>query len=214
MGKLLSDVLDKLIPTFGDSDLPTANGEGLINNSLMTGTGGTYLGNNTGFGTATGPVATGWTLGNSGGEGGSITGAKVARTDLWHGEWQQVTLATPPNPTSDRMWLRGTSIGLGGATVGDLVCAAVEFQTDAAGWDIRHIAVNVEFPGSAVLGKARDIASAYLTAQTVPIMRPASGVIKTLPVAIPAGATAVRVAINMYGSGTIRLGRTGVFKVV
>lgn len=207
MGKVLADVLSPLVPAREDLAQDNTDTKDLLSGSLFTGTGGAV-----GGAPASGSVATGWTV-YAQGSPTSVVCSKVARSDLFAGEWQQVVItAVAQNTDGCSIEAQNTAAGTD-FVAGDTVYGTVEFETDAATWNGRMILLQVvAFNG---LGNASDgyLTSVERTALTASLARPASGVLRTPRFLLPVGLTRVQMKIYAYGSQTIRFSRAQIVKV-
>ncbi len=211
MAAVLAPILSSITASTGDAALPVANGDGYFVNALEVGTSGTKT---QGSSTINGTVASSWTL-VAPTTGAVVTASKVARTDLWPGEWQQIEPVTLTG-VQDRTYYRQQTATLAslGLAVGDRVVLDVEFETDGAGWDMRHIEAILDFPGaSGGTATALSLPTQYRTDQTLPMHRMPSGVLRTAARPIPADSTAMRLTLNLYGKGIFRAGRIGIRKL-
>jgi len=161
-------------------------------------------------------VATSWTV-TTQGTPTSITKTKVARyaTDLRPGEMQQVaTVAASASADGWTCTVSNANVGTDWS-VGDTVYAACQLEADAAGWDCRHLQLDVVLSGSAVVASVGNEASSERTALTVPLgPAPVGGLVFVTPrIVVPAGVTTVRATLRFYGSGTVRILALGTRKV-
>jgi lysophospholipase L1-like esterase len=203
MGAILAPILEAMFPPIGDARLPGTNDEGPLGNSLMLGTTGIKT---SGDGTASGSVATGWTLIYTGGAGGTVVASKVPRSDFWPGELQRIVHA-PTAGIGGRSYLRATSSNLGTLAVGDYFSVAAEVEIEG----FVHVEIVVDFTGASGTATALSIPTEYRQALTLPLPKFA-GVLRSAARSVPAGATQFRVTINFYGPGSINVGRVGIAK--
>lgn len=169
----------------------------LINyNTAMAGTGGTKTS------PATGTVATGYSA------AGSCTASKVARDG--GGEWQQLTFS---GGGSARISTPSIDVSAGFAE-GDIVALEIEFETDDDWDEIIQCHAYLQFrdaSGTELEFRSSLFVDGYsgpLLSPPVYLPRPASGVMRTEPTAVPAGTAVIRHYFYLYGTaGTIRIGR-------
>lgn len=205
LGLYMAAVLDPLVPRCDPLPLSNIDTSNFATNGMM-------LGNTAGL--ATGLVAsTGPAQDGSAGVVPVYTATKVARTDDFGGEWQQIAL------TSGDLSLRIFDLtlpGNPGFVVGDTVYAMVEFETDAAGWANATLQGILQCltSGFANVVKYHPIWPTILA--DVPARAP-SGIMLFGPLVIPA--TTARLDLFVYvqgsftsGSGTVRIGRHYVAK--
>lgn len=195
MGKALASALR---PYIGGSPLLVASNAdplNLIANGLMLGTTGGKTGG------ATGSNADSWTT--SWPIAGSAVFSKVARTDGAAGEWLQIamaggTLSVFQNVPTGPSW-----------AVGDKVVASVEWEADAAGWALDRFQLRCYTQGAGAQS-GYDGYQDQLEAITYPGAR---GVLQTPVTTITGTPTALTMALNLSGAGTVRFSRASVKKV-
>jgi lysophospholipase L1-like esterase len=197
MGWVLAQVLDQLVPSYGEEIALDAGDTAnyVANGALMMGT--------TGYNSATsGQVADNWNLYT--GVASATVPSKVARTDIWPGMWQQIV------QTSANFALQtyGSIGGTNQPAIGDLIYGNIEFETDAANWNATQLNLELTFNGSS------NVSRELTFAEQKPFWRPPTGILQTPVIPVPTGATLWKLTVNMYGAGTIRLGRSEVTKVV
>lgn len=200
LGKVLSDLLGSLVGTYEDLCQDNIDTSDLLSNGLFTGN--------------VAGLATSWLEFNDGSPS-SVTLSKVARSDLFAGEWQQVVIAAvTPNTDGCHLQLNNGNVGTDW-NVGDTVYASVEFETDAAAWDARNIELQLQFANASPALTVYDnqLSSTERTAQTTSLWRPTSGVLRTPAAVIPSSTTSLHFIIQMFGSMTIRFGRAQLVKV-
>ena len=168
----------------------------LMSTPLMTGTTGGKAGN------YTGTNALGW-FGST--TATTAVGAKVTRVDGL-GEWQQITVTGSGTAAVNR--------NATGWSVGDVVVASCEFETDAAGWvdgtvDLRLLCLDAA--GTVVL----HLATALSVGQDSTVLgRMASGILRTPPIEIPTGTVSLRCDLMKLNAGVVRFGRIDIRKLV
>jgi lysophospholipase L1-like esterase len=180
---------------------------------------------------ATNLLAGGMMLGTSGSKGTGVTGnvatsmtaeaysgsltavaSKVARTDGLPGEWQQIAL----DPTGSATFhLRQFLTLAGGAfAVGDQVYAQCEFQTDSdvvpnTRFNLTLSAVNSSFVGLATVQDLGESVDTWDAGARIP-----SGVFRTPVLTVPSGVNDLRCAFRVNGTGTFRVSRMELRKVI
>lgn len=196
LGTKLHNTLTNLIPP-SDTLLSTnADPTNLLTNGMLVGVAAN--GAASGFGIESGSTG---------------TLSKVARADGYPGEWQQVAAGVSHGFYHDIT---------AGFVVGDVVYAEVEFETDAASWVSTkfELTLNMNTSGADVQVASplvgRTVAQYHFTSSVAASTgRPASGILRTGPIVVPAGATNLRWAVRFAGtSGTYRLARASVRRVV
>lgn len=198
--------------------LPASNADtdNEAKNPMMTGTGGTTSGTITN----TGAIAASLIFEP---DSGTITtsSAKVARTDQIGGEWQQVTIASGGGDFKAR--ITEDLIATMGLAVGDTVEMVCEYETDAAGWTGNPgIGLYLQALNgfTAITGTVSIVRSMWLQSLTTTesYERPPGGIMKTVPLVIPATTTRLMGWFFFFCSGsragTVRMGRNGLYKVV
>jgi len=180
---------DRLIAS---NDDPT----NIITNGMMVG--------NSGPGTASG-----W-----GSEGATLVGTrtKVARTDGFPGEWQQVAVTG-----ASGWYFFRWQVNIGATVaVGDTVYAECEFETDADGWAPSRFLMQIKMIGSFAGGTVTQSAD-MLHASGSPAMpgRIAAGIFRTPPIVVPVGTTSIKVGVDIEeGPGTFRIAKVRLAKPV
>lgn len=214
VGRIVAAALRPVVPTV--DVLPTNNDDAanLLANPLMFST----------FGTAdagvTGTVASSWRAGLTG-SGGTVVASKVASTDKYPNlDWQQLTVsATGSGGGQIYQYAAGAKVTAAVAAGGELV-ASMEFEIDAgasaptipggygSGVNLRLAFMNDSFT---ILGQAHDMFynEAYPLEQ-----QERFGVMRTPPMAIPAGTTKIQLAAQMNMLGTVRFRRGDVRKLL
>jgi lysophospholipase L1-like esterase len=216
MGRVVAGALESVVPSVDVLASNNDDAANLVNNPLMASTFGTV---NTG---GTGTVASQWQAGLIG-TGGAYVASKVAATDRYTGvDWQQIQV---------------TATGTGGAQVfqyvssakrdaaiadGGLYVATCEFEIDAgmtaptylggyaSGPHLRVWASNGSFSTLAVAFDLYADGSELYPLEN----HERSGVMRTAPIAIPAGTVNLQVAANLCAVGTMRVRRFDFRKVV
>jgi lysophospholipase L1-like esterase len=206
LGKVLADLLTPIVPTFEDLGQDNTDTLDVLTNGLMTGTTGTKTGAQ-----VSGTVATGWTVTQTG-TPTSVVCSKVARTDVFPGEWQQVVCTAAA--VTDGCDLTGQNLNVGTDwQIGETYYASVEFETDAAGWDARGFFANLVVLTTTAQANDMYSNSSERAAMTAALYRPTSGVLRTPSILVPSGATRLQLRLWHYGSGTYRYGRAQLCKV-
>ncbi|SDP74206.1 hypothetical protein SAMN04487914_13251 [Arthrobacter sp. ok909] len=211
LAKVLADTMSTFIPV---SDcLPSAMATGVmsIGRVLQAGTTGSFSGSNPGGGSGQG-AANSVTYVDT---GTTVVLSKVARTDLWPGEWQQFAVSAATATAGFKYSIQNANVGTDW-NIGDNVYAVVEFQTDAASWQGRQLSVQCTCNGTSAFGGDGIISSADLAALTAALHQPgvAGGTFRTKPIVIPTGTTRLQIDVFFAGgTGTIRVGRAQIYKV-
>jgi lysophospholipase L1-like esterase len=148
----------------------------------------------------TGTVATTMSVGTTSSLGTAVC-SKVPRSD-GPGEWQQVVY-TPSAANQICTYQNfGAAIGLGNAQPGDVVSFFQEFEIDSStpAANFRWVGAQITFVGGAYNAAAFPINSGFdnLGGLSGVNLR---GVIRTPPVAIPAGTTGMFLLANLHGGG-------------
>jgi lysophospholipase L1-like esterase len=192
-GKLAEALLPYLSRTdrlVASNDDPT----NLISNGMMVGNSG---GISTSWGPAT-SVLTG-------------TPTKVARTDGFPGEWQQVVVAG-----ASGFYFFRFIVNIGATlAVGDNIFFECEFETDAGGWTAYKFFAQIQafgsFPGGTV---TQVIDMAHPTGSANAAVRTPAGIFRTPVLTVPATTTSVQVGVMVEGgAGTFRMARARLVKV-
>lgn len=163
----------------------------LTGNPLLTGTTGTLAGG------ATGSVASSWALRSQGGSGTIVAAAsKVARTDFYPGEWQQIAL------TGGVAEVRQT-VSTNLPAAGTKVRAAVEFSENAGVSGVISHGLTLRFFAPAFASELAEVHDAYVpSGDSWPTEIPvASGAMMTPEFAIPPN-TGVIEATYWFGATT------------
>lgn len=190
---MLVRILDPLVPRsdrlIASNDDPT----NLIPNGMMVG-GTTY--------------ATSWA---NNGTGSQAVVSKVARTDGLPGDWQQVVVTSGTDYALRNRVAAGTT---GSWVVGDTVYAECEFETDASGWNPTEFNLNVALYNTPVGAVTRSADMLHLNSVPASIGRAASGIFRTPPITVPTGTSHVELNVALRGSGTYRIARARIARVV
>jgi len=214
------NVLNNIIPVceppwFIAYDANQSDGAGVWENPMMTGTGGT---NGTG---SSGSVADGLTAQVGG--GGAVVCSKVARTDIIGASWQQMAFtcdAAFTDMTTDYAQLGSTSgVALANLSDGDLIQFFVEFEMDASPTDFGSVWIRIQWgtPNTSYYSTSLEVDTS--TANGTPHNKQLqSGVLATVPMAIPTGSTTAFPIIRLAAGAanatfTCRIGRVSVVKV-
>jgi len=212
MGKALADALAAHVPAM--NILPTSNVDAsanassfakpnLLTNPMFTGTAGTV-------GTqATGQVADSWVVSTyTASDLTGVTASKVARTDGKAGTWQQFALTN----VSQKLRFQQT-INMGGnLAAGDLVWGAIEYELESI-TDLDLFRVQLATfdanNGYANRGTVIDMDLNGADINTIPLDAnlPATGILRTPTLVMPANATGVTFSFDVSAVGTIRLAR-------
>ena len=204
-GKILADALRPHIADRKSLWLPGGNVDAwnLLANGMMTGTGGT-----TKPAGVTGDLATSWAAYGAAGSGGVGTLSKVARTDGVNGEWQQYT-ATAGNADGFNFQQQNQA-GLGTTwNVGDVVVAAMEFETDADWVGGVQLGLLLSAKGSS--HSVQDLRHASSNTGWSP---GASSGVLAAKMTIGTGATRLQVQASVrMTTGTARFGRAGLWNI-
>ena len=166
--------------------------DNMMNTPLMTGSSGTPSGG------VTGVVATSWFA------SGSAVASKVSRADGL-GEWQQLAC------TGTTSMIRNAAARW---SVGDLVYASCEFETDSAGWSDGLVTAKLNcFAADGTT--ALHFATAWSNgADTTSGGRHPSGILRTPIIQIPTGTASIRLDLQKVNAGTVRFGRFEIRKHV
>lgn len=191
MGHELAAALTPLTPKSDRLIASNADTTNLIPNGMLLG-GASY--------------ATGWGWNGTGSQG---VATKVARTDGYPGEWQQIAVT---NQTDYIFRSRNLANVPNSWVIGDTVYAECEFETDAAGWAATEFNLGVNLTGGAAgsVNRSADLIKINGTANDARI---ASGIFRTPPIKITPGTTIVDVAITLKGSGTYRIAKAALKRV-
>lgn len=140
----------------------------------------------------------------------------VARTDLIAGNWQQVAVsASTGNVTVSQSSLIAAGSWTPGRTQ---IYAQCEFEADADWANVTQFRLGAIAKNAALanVGSAYDLNFAVGTdAYEAASMRPASGVLRTPVLLVPTTTdTRVQFQVDFGGTGTFRLGRIGLYKVL
>lgn len=195
MARELVRVLEPLVPPSDALIVTNLDTTNLLTNGMFEGNGGTGR-------------ATSW---SSGGAGDDATFAKIARTDQVPGEWQQVTCI---NTTAARLRQDIPADTSGSWVAGDTVYAELEFETDADAWDASEFNLGVQLFGLAAGVAFRAIDCVHAAGTPALDDRPEAGLMRTPAITIPAETTTVRVYVQLLGSGTYRVARARLARVV
>lgn len=195
LGRALAAVLDPIVPhvdSIAYSNVEPYNGHP---NAMMVG--------NNGSGLPTGSIPL------TDGTAPTYTATKVARTDNVQGEWAQIALTAGGLKIAMDQLLSATPFA-----IGDSIYFEQEFETDAAGWaTIQWVRIALEFRNG---GGGISSTTSILNNSTTDLpIRPASGILRTPAVAIPATTITLRTTFHLatpsgVGGGTIRWGRAAV----
>lgn len=176
-------------PLFNGAGSPNSEDDGVHPNPISYGSAGAI---GTGV---TGSVSTG--MGVRVTAGGVAACSKIARAD-GPGEWQQVVYTPSAANQICEYYTTGAAISLGNAAIGDIVTLFQEFEIDAvSGANFRWLGAQIYFAGInktatafPVNGSLSNIGSSGFR-----------GIIKTPPLAIPAGTTGVYLEGILHGAG-------------
>jgi lysophospholipase L1-like esterase len=212
MGKVLAEALASQVPAV--NILPTSNVDAignaasfdkpnLLTNPMFTGTAGTV-------GTqATGQVADSWVVSTyTASDLTGVTASKVARADNQAGTWQQFTLT---NVSQKLRFQQSINMGTNLAA-GDLVWGAIEYElssiTDLDLFRVQ-LATFDAANGFANRGTVIDLDLNGADINTIPLDTnlPATGILRTPTLTMPANATGITFSFDVSAVGTIRLGR-------
>lgn len=212
-------VLDSIIPkNTGRMTVPSAaamaSGEtnSAIENGSMIGTGGSIV-----AGDGSGDVADQWRLAQN--SGGTLTGvcSKVARTDGGSGEWQRVVVSGATSVAKILRLDQSTAHTLAetGFAVGDTIIMEAEVKCSASVGHVAHMGLELNIAG----GAGENHQGLYhnsVSAQDSTSME-FEGVIRTLPIVIPVGATGfvpqLEMATSIGGTCQFDWGRVRCWKV-
>lgn len=192
IGRFLADILGPLFPPLNRTS-NLGDPANLLANPWLTGAAS---------GSA---VPSSWTAGHA---NVTVVTSKVARVDLIPGEWFQTAVSAITGTNANSFTGFSQTVTTGWA-VGDRVQAVIEFETDAAGWDVRSLQLGLQ-----AIGTTFHVFDCYDVAGTAVTTRPPSGVLLTPELTIPPGATGIQINPRSYGVGTVRWGRAGIFKLV
>jgi hypothetical protein len=190
----LVKVLDPLIPKQDRLIASNDDKTNLIANGMMVG-GTTY--------------ATTWGQNGTASQG---VASKVARTDGFPGEWQQVAVT---GGTDYSLRYRIAAGVADSWVVGDVVYAECEceFETDAAGWAATEFNLNLVLFNVPVGTVIRAADMLHVNGAPASSSRPASGIFRTPPLTIVAGNTHLELNVALKGSETYRIARAAIKRV-
>lgn len=200
LGYALAQVLDPITPK---STLQVGT-DGLLGlSALQAGTAGVFSGANPGGGS--GSLATNSTCYVA--SGVTVVASKVARTDLYPGEWQQ--LQQTAGTGAYNYTQRNSNVGVDW-NIGDTVYGVVEYQTDAASWAANQLFVTLHgLPNDQRVDAAGNTSDTTLYQPVV-----SQGVLRTPLMTVGAGATYLRLDVTCGGgTHTARFGRMQIYKV-
>jgi lysophospholipase L1-like esterase len=209
MGLAIADAVDRALTPI-PIGVTAADPLNLSPNPTMKGASGSA----TGFATASGSFADGFTV-FAGNSADTVTGTKVARTDGVPGEWQQLDVAT----TTVAANVQSATIALPASiTPGtDTAWAEWEFECDtyeAAGSDGVGLNVTVEWRGSSgSVGTSAQALQAGSSGDARLGVLPRRGRLRTNLGLVPANATGFRLILSVRATtARLRLGRNHVRK--
>lgn len=212
MGKVLAEALTPHVPAV--NILPTSNVDAignagsfnqpnLLTNPMFTGTAGTV-------GTqATGQVADSWVISTyTASDLTGVTASKVTRTDGKAGTWQQFALT---NVSQKLRFQQSLNMGANLAA-GDVIWGAIEYELESI-TDLDLFRVQLATfdanNGYANRGTVLDMDLNSADINTIPLDQnlPATGILRTPTLTMPANATGLTFSFDVSAVGTIRLGR-------
>jgi lysophospholipase L1-like esterase len=131
----------------------------------------------------------------------------VASSDLDPRDWTQLAVSaiSSTDASSYARVLKTTAA----VTTGEKYQAVVEFQTDAASWNVKGFYLLLKCNG----GPLNAVYDGYVVAGASVMNRPASGVFRTPVLTVPAGTTTLQLEVRQYGVGTTRVRADGIMKV-
>lgn len=208
LAQAAAPILDPIIPSIGDGYLlqyNTGSIDTALANGMMAGTTGAL------YGGATGVVADSWSGATT--APAVATFSKVARAD-GRGVWQRVVISTGTNDANGAVRLTQTRTGQS-AWVG--ATAVLEFEVEVTnGNNLGGFQADLQWlnAGGDIIALATALRN---TAGPTDIYRTSfKGVVRTPPIAVPAGATTAQVVVHMNGkpggssSVTLDIGRARV----
>lgn len=149
-------------------------------------------------------LATSWVNGNP----ALISTSKVAATDGGN-EWQQCAIADPGG--NDLIIYSGNQTT--GWAAGDVVEGVAEINCVASGWNMKGFILSTYFLGnSSNPSNSAMLAETYDDSGMTSGNKAFNGVLRTPPVQIPHGTTAVAISIRSFGSGTYKFRNAGLRK--
>lgn len=178
------------------------NDDNLLTNPMFINSGGSI--SSAGI---TGTVGSGWVAFSDDPATVVASASLVARTDGL-GKWQQVNVTADPTPTKCVHFLQSVTTGF---TVGDIVQAWVDFETDAASWTNGSVEMFLFCQDGS--GNLLQFCRSLSPDSSVLGVRPEAGVQVTPPVVVPAGTTQITCRLTKGGTGTVRFGRVAVRKL-
>lgn len=187
MTQELVRVLDPLIPP--SDRLLAYNGD--PTNYLVN---GMFTGNSSG-------LATGWSKGSS-----TATPTKIARSDGFVGEWQQVSCTNETVTSLTRQVVLSSTDLVEGVPI----FAELEFETDEAGWNATEMTLQLQtIGGNAASAANPKVVNDMVLGATSPLALPriASGILRTPAFPISIGATHLQFSIRFRGTGVYRVSR-------
>ncbi|MGW9345575.1 hypothetical protein ACWGR3_28900 [Streptomyces albidoflavus] len=192
MAKELVKVLEPLLPPMDRLTVSNEDTTNILTNGMLTGNGGTGR-------------ATSWSWPGS----GPAVFSKVARTDGYQGDWQQVVVTGGTNT----YLYQQVAAAAGKWAEGDNVFFECEFETDATDWNVTAFYARLNLLG--VTGVAPQTVADDMNHAGAPGLayRPERGVFRTPVLRIHEGTTHVQGGIFLIGTGTYRIARARMVKV-
>lgn len=137
----------------------------------------------------------------------TVTVSTVATSDLDTRDWTQMAVSaiTSTDAASYARLLKTTAT----VTAGEQYQASLEFQTDAASWNVKGFYMLLKCNG----GPLNAVYDGYVVAASTVMHRPASGVFRTPVLTVPSGTTTLQLEVRQYGVGTSRVRGAGIMKV-
>ncbi|MBI1857471.1 SGNH/GDSL hydrolase family protein [Candidatus Saccharibacteria bacterium] len=211
MGKVLADAMAAHVPAADPTPDGLESGVMISGRSIQKGTGGTFSGSNPGGGSGSLPANMVCYVDTN----VTVVASKVARTDVWPGEWSQFQITAATATTGIKASIQNGTSG-GTWNIGDTVYAEVEFETDLSAWALRYLYAQATCNGTTSLSTDGSISSADIAMQTGALHQPgvAAGLFRTPAIVIPTGTN--RMQIDLFfggGLGTVRLGRAQMYRV-
>lgn len=192
MAQELVKVLEPLLPPMDRLTVSNEDTTNVLVNGMLTGNGGTGR-------------ATSWQWPGS----GPAVFSKVARTDGYPGEWQQVVVT---GGTTGYLYQQ-VAAATGRWAEGDLIYFECEFETDATDWNVTEFSARLNLLG--VSGTAPQFIADDMNhgGAAGVSYRPEAGVFRTPVLRIHEGSTHIQAGIRLLGTGTFRIARARVAKV-
>lgn len=202
IGNLLAPVINQLVPPvelLPGSNLDTGN---LLTNGMHSGTYTDFLGHPN--------VATSWYYTNGDADALAVSVSKVATSDLQRREWQRFDVS------AGSCSFRRTESDASKWATGDHLSATIEFRsvgTWQAATSGGELSLKLSYfnASNAIISQSGDMA---LNGYILPVaFQPQSGVLRTPPLAVPAGTAKIELWATLKAVGVIDWGRAKIEKI-